>query len=167
MDVEAIEQHVTDQKSGQLDFRLKQFGWSCDFADRTTNGGCFPSCYKCRKKTVDWLRDPQYGQQDEEICVLCGDWELNCTTKEKLSFPAPKNYPQRALPNCPVEPPVDREVGLNTLQYINFDFATMIQATRFAFFKLVLQTWYRMDKSYLQGIFKVLWNKRQEPRFYL
>jgi hypothetical protein len=94
MNVEAIEQHVSDQKSGQLDLRLKQFGWSCDFADRTTNGGCFPSCYKYRKKTVDWLQDPQYGQRDEEICVLCGNWELNCITKEKLSFPAPKNYPK-------------------------------------------------------------------------
>jgi len=140
MNVDAIGQYIENQKSGQHDLTLKQFGWSCDYVDRTTNGGSFPSCYRCRKKNVDRIREfePQYiydgMQQDEEECSLCGNWALNSTNKKKLSFQAPKNYPTMALPNSPVRPPLGREVGLETLEYIEVDFATMIAAARFAFF---------------------------------
>lgn len=134
--VDDIEQYMEKQKSGQHDLTLKHFGWSCNLVDRLTNGGSFPSCRSCRKKTVDLLLDPsQYdGTQHEEECSLCSNWALNSATKKKLSFKRPKDYPLSTLPNCPVAPPLGREVGLDTLEYIDLDFTTMIQAARFAFF---------------------------------
>jgi hypothetical protein len=115
MDLQGIEQYVAGQKSGEHDLTLKHFGWSCDYVDRSMNGGCFLYCYKCRMKTVNWLRAPKYGEQVEVECTLCGDWELNSRTKTMLSFPAPKDYPVSKLPNCPIAPPLGREVGLDTL----------------------------------------------------
>lgn len=128
--------HLRESQLGNKDLSLKQYGWSCDFVNRTSNGGRFPACYDCRKKTVDWLRKPDYAKLPSDKCSVCANWTLSESTKALLAFSAPKDYPttQRSLPNCPVQPPCEREVGLDKLPHIDLTFPVMIQATKFAFF---------------------------------
>lgn len=129
--LEQLVDRLKEEKQGIRDSALHQFGWSTDFVHRTANGGRFPSCYGCRKRNVDALR--QNTTLVDNQCECCGNWTLSERTKERLSFLPPANYPLTQIPNCPVDPPVGREVGLERLSYMDVQFPTMVQATRYAF----------------------------------
>ena len=134
--IDPIEDKVANDKGGINDNVLRVYGWSCNFVDRSTNGGRFPACYSCRKRNVDLIRNIGICQDavNNHQCEVCANWTLDQTTKEMLSFTVPKDYPTRTLPDCPIDPPEGREVGVETLSYIDLEFLTMVKAAKFAFF---------------------------------
>ena len=134
-----IKLKLHEQATGIHDSSLRNYGWSCQYVERAKNGGLFPACFECRKKTVDWLRRPDFGAVPTgESCLVCANWVLNETTRERMMFAAPKDYPPTSrsitVPECPVKPPPGREPGLGMLPFIKMTFPLMVQAAKFAFF---------------------------------
>lgn len=135
LQAQKIGEFVKSQRTeSTADNLLGHYGWSCSFMEKTVNTARFPSCFSCRKLCVDWLRAPTGHGPPITKCDLCANWVLDERTKSMLSFPAPPNYPKKALPNCFLTPPKGREVNLAMLEYIDLDFEAMKQAARFAFF---------------------------------
>lgn len=137
-DQQMIENYLKSQKQGGFDAKLRQYGWSHGFVESTKNGAKFAACYNCRKRNVDVLRqsssvDPTYPLRNI-TCEECADWTLDATTKTMLLFETPKKYPTFVLPDCPVEAPTGREIGLEKMECIPLDFDTLKQAARFAFY---------------------------------
>ena len=133
---EMVKEWLNKERTGASDSTLHDYGWSCGFVDRVKNGGRFPACLECRRKTVEWLRQPDFKSPPDESCKVCGNWVLDKHTEDDLMCEAPKGYPpaERCMPDCPIDPPKGREPGRSMLPYIKLDFSTMKEAVRFAFF---------------------------------
>ena len=132
-----IEEFIARQKEGLADNTLRQSGWSNKFVcSTTTSAGKLPSCYKCRHAAIKSINSYTYNGTFIRIeeCSKCADWTLDDTTKDILSYDAPKDYPTRELDDSPVPPPAGREIGLEKLELLKLSFPILVQAVRFAFF---------------------------------
>jgi hypothetical protein len=140
-----IEEYLKNTKLGTHDLLLKQYGWSESMVGTEASGGVFPACHNCRKANVDWLRTEQFQpfQNQQQflphvviLCEICANWTLSSSTKGRMKFSAPEDYPttSRCLADCPVSIPTGREPGLEFLHYIDCDFPSLKQAARYAFF---------------------------------
>jgi hypothetical protein len=78
----------------------------------------------------------EYQSNAVILCDICANWTLSLSTRERMKFTAPDDYPStlRCLADCPVTIPSGREPGLEFLYYIDCDFPTLRQAGRYAFF---------------------------------
>lgn len=155
--LQPLRECLDGQRKGTSDNQLRQYGWSHAFVDNSLNGGLFPACYSCRRANANLLRDvAAFDASTPNIpCQQCADWVLDDTTKHMLRFRAPKSYPVEQLPNCPVAPPVGREVGREYLEWMVLDFKSLRQAVRYAFYNCCAKTrtgWTKqICRSYLRS----------------
>ena len=145
LETDGLSKYLEIQKKGLasseppqlMPLQNNHYGWSNQFVNQDSNGGRFPACLECRKKTLAWLRKPNFDAlPDRQSCEFCANWVIDKSTKDVLMFDAPKDYPpeDRCLPDCPIDPPEDREPGLKKLVPIDLAFDTLIKAGRYAFF---------------------------------
>ena len=88
LDTDRIKLHIDVEKKEP---NTSTYGWSCDLVNRTKNGGRFPACLSCRKRTVQWLREPDFQNVPNRPCLECANWVLSNDSASTLPFAVPKD----------------------------------------------------------------------------
>lgn len=132
-----IDEYITNLRNGANDTCLKKHGWSNQFYDPSvvTNAAKLVSCVRCRQETIDYLRQCSSRSTSfkKETCCDCANWRIEDDTAGMLLFDPPSDYPKFEKDGCLIRPPSGREVGLSKLRMIRLDFATIVQAIKYAF----------------------------------